>query len=74
MKRLSLFILILSIVFAAFFMGLPLLGKQFSAYLLMKVADVFDICTPLILIPLYWLLYRLDGEKVPSLSIQTRLE
>ena len=29
----------------------------------MKTGDFFDILTPLVLIPLYWLLYRLDPRK-----------
>ena len=67
MKRLSLFSLIFSIAFAVFFISPPLLSKQFGAYPLMKIGDVFDIFTPLILMPLYWLLFRLDTNKAPSL-------
>lgn len=68
MKRLSLFILIFSIAFALFFFGPPLLSKQFGVYPLMKVGDFFDIFTPLILMPLYWLLFRLDANKAPGLK------
>jgi len=68
MKRLSLFSLIFSIAFAVFFISPPLLSKQFGAYPLMKIGDVFDIFTPLILMPLYWLLFRLDANKAPSLT------
>lgn len=68
MKRLSLIILIFSIAFVVFFFGPPLLSKQFGVYPLIKVGDVFDIFTPLILIPLYWLLFRLDGKRVPTLG------
>ncbi len=34
----------------------------------MKIGDVLDILTPLALLPLYWLLYRIDGKKPLSLS------
>jgi hypothetical protein len=68
MKRLSLFMLIFSIAFAVFFMGPPLLGMQFGVYPLMKTGDVFDIITPLVLIPLYWLLFRLDSGKAPGVK------
>jgi len=68
MKRLSLFILIFSIAFAMFFIGPALLSRQVGAYPLMEIGDVFDIFTPLILMPLYWLLFRLDANKVPSLK------
>ena len=68
MKRLSLFALIFSIAFAVFFIGPPLLSRQFGSYPLMKIGDVFDIFTPLILMPLYWLLFRLDADRAPSLK------
>ena len=49
-------------------MAPPLLNKQLSCYPLMKAGDVFDILTPLILIPIYWLLFRLDKNKTPGLA------
>jgi len=63
MRRLSFLILVFAILFAVFFIGPPLLSQWFSPYPLMKIGDVFDILTPLVLLPLYWLLYRLNGEK-----------
>ncbi|MCK5641944.1 MAG: hypothetical protein KAJ19_14165, partial [Gammaproteobacteria bacterium] len=54
--------------FLLLFMAPALLNKQFGPYPLMKIGDVFDLFTPLILIPLYWLLYRLDGNRAPSLG------
>ena len=63
MKRLSFLVLAFAILFAVFFIAPPLLSQQFSPYPLMKMGDVFDILTPLVLIPLYWLLYRLNEEK-----------
>ena len=68
MRRPPLLILIFSIVFLVFFIGPSLLNRQFVAYPLMKMGDVLDIFTPLILIPLYWLLFRLDINKAPSLQ------
>jgi len=67
-KKLSLYILIFSILFAVFLIGPAFLSKQFAAYPLMKIGDVLDIFTPLILIPLYWLLFRVDINKAPSLK------
>lgn len=67
MKRLSLYVLVFSIAFIMFFMAPPLLNKQFGLYPVMKVGDVFDLFTPLVLIPLYWLMYRLDGSKAIGL-------
>jgi len=68
MKCLSIITLIFAIAFAVFFMAPPFLTKQFGFYPLMKVGDVFDIFTSLVLIPLYWLLFRLNVDKAPSLT------
>jgi len=58
MKRTPILILIFSLVFLVFFIGPPFLGQQFALFPLMKNGDVLDILTPLVLIPLYWLLFR----------------
>ena len=50
-------ILLFAVLFAVFVLGPPLLGSPFGAYPLMKTADAFDLFTPLVLIPLYWLLF-----------------
>ncbi len=68
MKRLSIIILVFIIAFAVFFIGPPFLGKPFAFYPLMKVADVFDVLTPLVLLPLYWLLFRMGQPKPIKLS------
>ena len=62
MKKLSIIVLVFSIAFAIFIMGPPLLGIEFGPYPLMQIADVLDLFTPLVLLPLYWLLFRLDGK------------
>jgi hypothetical protein len=67
MKRLSAIILVFAIAFLVFFFGPPLLGKPFGPYPLMKIADVFDIFTPLVLLPLYWLLYRMSQKEPVNL-------
>jgi hypothetical protein len=59
MRGLRRTILLFAVLFAVFVLGPPLLGRPFGAYPLMKTADVFDLFTPLVLIPLYWLLF--DG-------------
>lgn len=68
MKRSSALILVFAIAFAVFFVGPPLLGKPFGPYPLMETADVFDILTPLVLLPLYWLLYRMSQKEPINLS------
>ena len=68
MKRLSVIILVFAVVFTGLFMAPAFLSKQLSFYPLMKAGDLLDVFTPLILIPLYWLLFRLDADKAPSLK------
>ena len=62
-------ILLFAVLFAVFVLGPPLLRSPFGAYPLMKTADVFDLFTPLVLIPVYWLLFAGHYAKPP-----TRLE
>lgn len=68
MNRLSRLVLIFSICFAVLFISPAIFRKQFGPYPLMKNGDVIDLFTPLILIPLYWLLYQLGHDKAPNLS------
>jgi len=68
MKRLSFTSLIFAVAFSVLSMAPPLLNNQFGFYPLIKVGDVVDIFTPLILIPLYWLLFRLDRDKTPGFT------
>jgi hypothetical protein len=63
--------LIFSIAFAIFVLGPPFLGFQFAPFPLMHVADILDIFTPLVLLPLYWLLFR--WYRQDSLSIKENL-
>lgn len=67
MSRLNHVILIFSVAFAVFFVGPSMLSSQFGPYPLIKLGDVLDLLTPLILIPLYWLLFQVGQEKRPSL-------
>ena len=58
MSASSRLILIFAIVFAILIVNPAFLSQQFGPYPLMKTGDITDILTPLILIPLYWLLFR----------------
>lgn len=60
MPSLSRLILMFAIAFAVLLIAPALLNQPFGLYPLMKTGDVVDILTPLILLPLYWLLFRLD--------------
>jgi hypothetical protein len=68
MRRIPILTLAFSIAFAIFVLGPPFLKQPFGPYPLVKVADIFDIFTPLVLIPLYWLLFRHDAEDAPNLA------
>ena len=67
MSRLNRLILIFSVAFAVLFVGPSMLSSQFGPYPLIKMGDVLDLFTPLVLIPLYWLLLQVGQEKRPSL-------
>ncbi len=58
MNRLSLLTLIFAFLSVVFFLALIFLRIPFPLYPLMSWQDALDILTPLILIPIYWLLYR----------------
>lgn len=60
MPALSRLILIFAVAFAVLLIAPAFLSQPFGLYPLMKTGDVFDILTPLVLLPLYWLLFRLD--------------
>lgn len=66
MARISRLILIFSVLFTLFINGLPFLSRQFGPFQLMKTQDAVDLLTPLVLIPIYWLLFRLEPARPPT--------
>ena len=68
MKRLSILILIFAIAFAFFIIAPGLLNKPFTPYPQLKIADVLDLFTPLVLIPLNYLLLCFGASQFPSLK------
>lgn len=68
LRRLSFLSLTFAILFAVFIIGPSLLVGQVSIFPLIKVGDIFDIFTPLVLIPFYWILFRLVAEQAPGLK------
>ncbi len=58
MRQLSLLTLVFSIFFAVFLLLLVFFRTPFPLYPLMSYQDVLDLLTPLVLIPLYWLMFR----------------
>ncbi len=63
MARVSRLTLIFAVVYVILIVGPALLSQPFGPYPLQSTGDVLDVLTPLVLIPLYWVLYRLDGRK-----------
>ena len=59
-------IFLFAFAFAFFLLVPPLLAQPFPPYPEMHWADVLDIATPLVLIPLYWLLFTDAGRIVRS--------
>lgn len=57
-KRLSLLTLIFAILSLTFFLLLIFLRVPFATYPLLSYQDALDILTALILIPIYWLMFR----------------
>lgn len=55
-------ILLFAVSFAVFMLAPPFLGYHFPFYPLMDWADAVDVLTPLVLIPLYWLLFT-DADR-----------
>jgi len=68
MKHLSLLTLVFSIFFAVFFLLLVFFRIPFPSYPLISYQDVFDILTPLVLIPLYWLLFKYSASGESRLA------
>ena len=66
MQRLARLTLIFAILFAVFIIAPAISSDRFAPYPLMKSGDVLDLLTPLVLIPLYWLLFQIHPHRPPS--------
>lgn len=58
MKRISLLTLIFAILSLTFFLLLIFLRIPFPLYPLMSIQDAIDVLTALVLIPVYWLMFK----------------
>lgn len=59
MKQLSLLTLVFAVLSAVFFLLIVFFGNPLPLYPLMSYQDALDLLTPLVLIPIYWLLFKL---------------
>lgn len=66
MNRPATLLLALSVAFTAMFLLPPLLGYPFPPYPLMAWADVVDVFTPLVLLPLYAVLFARAPRAVSA--------
>lgn len=58
MKRLSLLTIVFAVLSLVFFLLLIFFRMPFPLYTLISYQDALDLLTPLVLIPVYWLLFR----------------
>jgi hypothetical protein len=68
MRRLSLLTLVFAVLSVVFILLLIFFRSSFALYPLISYQDVFDLLTPLVLIPVYWLLFKAAGGQSPSRS------
>ncbi|MDX1614698.1 MAG: hypothetical protein R3300_10350 [Candidatus Promineifilaceae bacterium] len=66
LSRLSRLLFVFGLLFSLFLLLPPVLGQPFGPYPLVANADVFDLLTPVVLLPLYWLLFRLRPDHYPG--------
>ena len=70
MKRVSLLTLVFAILSLIFLILLVFVRFKFPLYPLMSYQDAFDILTPLVLIPIYWLLFKYATKDASSLAAE----
>lgn len=68
MKRFSLWTLLFAILSLVFFILLVFFRTPFPPYPLMSYQDAFDLLTPLVLIPVYWVLFVKSASRPPSMA------
>lgn len=66
MKRLPLLTLIFAVLSTVFFLLLVFLRIPSPLYPLMSIQDTLDLLTPLVLIPIYWLLFTKAAVEPPK--------
>lgn len=64
--QLSILIFIFALSFAILLITPTFLTKQSSIFLLLRVGEVLDLITPIILIPIYWMLFQVKTSSYPA--------
>jgi hypothetical protein len=68
MKRISLLTLLFAVLSLVFISLLVFVRSRFPLYPLVSYQDVLDILTPLVLIPIYWLMFKFAVNDRPGLA------
>lgn len=68
MKRLPQLTLAFALLSVVFFLLLVFLRVPFAPYPLMSIQDALDLLTPLVLLPLYWVLFKAASKDAPKRS------
>jgi uncharacterized membrane protein YqjE len=69
MKRLSLLTLIFAVFTLVFILIVVFLRIAFPLYSLVSYQDVFGILTPMVFIPIYWLLFKHAASRLSNLNL-----
>jgi hypothetical protein len=67
MGRISRLIVIFGVAYTLFIIGPAFFHGQYAPYPLIKWGDVLDVLTPIVLFPLYWLLFQSGRDETPAL-------
>lgn len=62
MPRIDRLIVLFAVLFAVMLFAPALVSAQLPPYPLLKYGDVIDLLTPFVVMPLYWLLFRVDAR------------
>ena len=66
MRRAARLTLLFAVLFAFFLIAPAYLNRPFGPYPLLRVGNILDLFTPLVLIPLYWLLFEVSPDRPPA--------
>lgn len=66
MRRVARLTLLFAILFAVLLIAPAYLNRPFGPYPLLRQGNILDLLTPLVLIPVYWLLFEVTPDRPPG--------
>lgn len=66
MRRAARLTLLFAVLFAVLLIAPAFLSRPFAPYGLLRNGDILDLLTPLVLIPIYWLLFQIAPDRPVS--------